>query len=399
MRLAFLLGSGTSHCAGIPNVAEISEQVRSGTGVFLGTEQLFHVDHANPNFELLRSRAEPVIEFVRALDDLCRDYYDTFEPGRTVDYEELAFLAGQIQRTVDLSQENPALLPLIRDIANTRFEGDHRAVGRLTQQARDYIRDITRAMLDSPPTRTDHLAAITDACTELREVDLFTLNHDLVLEAALRDAGVLFSDGFEREYGDLRVWSDRFSSPTRLFKLHGSIDWWGYRLPDDDWRSYITARVMSGDPYHAQGPNATLLEIPHDMRPVFLAGTFDKIFGCEGWIFPDQHHRFQAALRASNRLVVIGYGFRDQAINSRLIGWLGRSRDNRIVVAHGKPERLPAFARTAIKTHWKRWVTEGRVRIIPSWIADTTWADIAAKLDDESAPASIRGSRRQESSK
>jgi hypothetical protein len=388
MRIAFLLGSGTSRCAGMPDVAEISEQVRSGTGVFLGTEQLFHLDPANPNFELLRPRAEPVIRFMRTLDDVCRDYYDTFEPGRTVDYEELAFLAGQIQRAVDLSEENPALLPLIRDIADARFEGNLHVVGGLAQQGRDYIRDITRSMLDHQPSRTDHLAAITDACRNVEEVDLFTLNHDLVLEAALQDAGVVFSDGFEHQYGDLRIWSGSFSSPTRLFKLHGSIDWWGYRLPDNYWRGYITARVTNGDPNHAYGPNATLLDTPHDIRPVFLAGTFDKIFGYEGWIFPDQHHRFQAALRASNRLVVTGYGFRDQAINSRLIDWLGRSHDNRIVVAHGEPEQLPALARIAIKNHWGRWVTEGRIRIVPSWIADTTWADIAAELNDEATPAS-----------
>lgn len=244
-------------------------------------------------------------------------------------------------------------------------------------------------MLDRPPTRTNHLAAITDACQEVKEVDLFTLNHDLVLEAALEEAGVVFSDGFEREYCDLRVWSDSFSSSTGLFKLHGSIDWWGYCLPDDGWRGHITARVMNGDPYHARGPNATLLEIPHDMRPVFLAGTFDKIFGYEGWIFPDQHHRFQAALRAANRLVVIGYGFRDQAINRRLIGWLSRSHDNRIVVVHGKPEQLPASARMAIKNHWERWVTEGRIRVVPLWVAGTTWADIAAELAADGALSSV----------
>lgn len=388
MRLLFLLGSGTSLDSGMPDVAAISERVRSGEGVFLGEEQRFHLNPGDPNFERLRARAEPAIAFVGTLDHLAREYYDTVGPGRTVDYEELAFLAGQIQRGVDLSQENAALLPLISEIADRSLGGDPHAVGRLAQQARDYIRDITCAMLGRSPARTDHLAAITDACRAVQDVDLFTLNHDLVLEAALRRVGVAFSDGFEREYGDLRVWTDRFNSPTRLFKLHGSINWWGYRLPDEEWRGYITARVINGDPYHACGPNATLLEIPHGMRPVFLAGTFDKIFGYEGWIFPDQHHRFQAALRTSNRLVVIGYGFGDQAINSRLIGWLTRSNDNRIVVAHGKPEQLLAEARMAIKNHWGQWLTEGRVRMVPSWIADTTWADIAAELADDGAPSS-----------
>jgi hypothetical protein len=47
----------------------------------------------------------------------------------------------------------------------------------------------------------------------------------------------------------------------------------------------------------------------------------------------EQHLHFQEALRDSRRLVAIGYGFRDQAINSRLVHWINRSDGNRMVVA------------------------------------------------------------------
>ena len=291
-----------------------------------------------------------------------------------------AFLVGQLHRAVDLSQENPGLHQLIRDLADSETGGNLRAVGDLAEQAWNYIRDVTRTMLDQPPTRTDHLAVITDACRQVESVDLFTLNHDLMLEAALRDAEVSCSDGFERAYGDLLIWNDTFSKSTRLFKLHGSISWWGYGIPDERWRGYVTARVTNGAAFHARGPDGQMLQIPHDLRPIFLAGTFDKLFGYEGWIFPDQHYRFQEALRASNRLVVIGYGFRDQAINSRLIGWLGRAEENRMIVVHGNPDEVPTRARMAIENHWGRWVADGRVRVVPSWVAETSWEAVAAEL-------------------
>ena len=324
---------------------------------------------------------EPVLRFLHAVDQRAEGHYQAFDPpGRDVDYEELAFLVGQLHRAVDLSQENPALHQLIRELAESETGGDLYAVGDLAEQAWNYIRDVTRTMLDRTPTRTDHLAVITDACHQVESVDLFTLNHDLMLEAALRDAGVPFSDGFERLYGDLLVWNDTFSRSTRLFKLHGSISWWGYGLPDEGWRGYVTARATNGDPFHVRGPDGQMLQIPHDLRPIFLAGTFDKLFGYEGWVFPDQHYRFQETLRASNRLVVIGYGFRDQAINSRLIGWLNRTEENRMIVVHGNPDEIPTLARMAIENHWGRWVGDGRVRLVRSWVADTSWDAVAAEL-------------------
>lgn len=381
MGVVFLLGSGISRDADLPGVPEISQQVLSGEGVFLGNDALFHLDASSPNFEQLRLGAEPAIMFVKRLDEIAGAYYAKLQgPGRVVDYEELAFLAGELDRAMSLTQENPGLLAFAREVADSVENGIF-GVRNAAMQAHNYIRDVTLAMLDCPPTRTDHLRVVFEACEELPEVDLFTLNHDVVLEAGLVEAQIDFSDGFEREYGDLRIWNDRFTRGTvRLLKLHGSISWWGYRIPSEHWRGWVTARVTNGDAFHARGPDRQLLEVPHDLRPVFLAGTFDKIFGYEMWIYPDQHYRFSESLRVSNRLVVIGYGFRDQAINSRLIAWLSRSDDNRIIIAHGEPDEIPRLARTAIQNHWQRWLNEDRVRIAPSWVAGTEWAEIAALL-------------------
>lgn len=297
-RLLFLLGSGISVDARMPDVAQISAQVRSGEGVFFGSDLCFHLDPENPSFDRLRPPVEPTIRFVRDLDRLAHDFYAALDPERSVDYEELAFLAGQIERAVNLSQENPALLPLIQSMAASSAGGDLRRVGTLAEQARNYISDVTEALLRRPPTRTDHLACVLDACREIKDVDLFTLNHDVVLEVALKRATpeIPLSDGFGREHGVLRIWNDEFTPGTvRLFKLHGSISWWTYRIAGGE---HVTARVTNGDPLHARGPKGERIEIPlNDMRPLFLTGTFDKIFGYENWIFPDQHYRFHEALR------------------------------------------------------------------------------------------------------
>jgi len=382
VRLLFLIGSGASLDAELPSVGTITHHVRSGAGVFLGDDARFYLDPENPNFGRLRPEAEPVIAFVGRLAERASAYYDSvFGPGHEIDYEELAFLSAQVERALSQTQENPAVFDFARELAES-VDGGLPAVHGIALNAYNYIRDVTRVLLDRPLPRTDHLLAIVDACRASDQVELFTLNHDLVLETALERAGVAFSDGFERVYGDLRVWSDSFNNGNvRLLKLHGSLSWWGFWLPGEDWRGPVTARVTNGDALHARGEDGRMLGVPHDLRPLFLVGTFDKIFGYETWIFPDQHFRFQESLRSADRLVVVGYGFRDQAINSRLIGWMSRSQDNRMIVVHGDPEQIPERARTAIgHRHWANWLSEGRLRIVRSWIADTSWNDVASEL-------------------
>jgi hypothetical protein len=92
-------------------------------------------------------------------------------------------------------------------------------------------------------------------------------------------------------------------------------------------------------------------------------------------IFADQHFHFHDSLRTADRVAVIGYGFADKGINTRLIGWLLDSRDRRLVVVHGDEDKL---VEGAIKHKWQGWPKEGRLRVVPRWVADVGWEDIAA---------------------
>lgn len=51
-----------------------------------------------------------------------------------------------------------------------------------------------------------------------------------------------------------------------------------------------------------------------------------------------------------------------------------------MVVAHGKPETIAESGRQAIKNQWDTWRSTGRVHVVPRWVADTSWRDIAAEL-------------------
>jgi hypothetical protein len=99
--------------------------------------------------------------------------------------------------------------------------------------------------------------------------------------------------------------------------------------------------------------------------PEILVGTFNKILGYSGSIYADQRARFHEALRGAEHLLVIGYGFRDKAINSRIVAWAERPGERRMVVVHPSPSALGDQARGAIRSKWKRWQVLGLLEFIP----------------------------------
>jgi hypothetical protein len=90
------------------------------------------------------------------------------------------------------------------------------------------------------------MPCLIDACrdTSIDKIDVFTLNHDTLIEQELRDATVDFTDGFELKTDTCDYWDvDAFTHPKhriRLGKLHGSVDW---HLYEPNSRNRTTQRV------------------------------------------------------------------------------------------------------------------------------------------------------------
>lgn len=383
MRVVFLLGSGICVDAGMPSIKDISEQVFSGAGVVRHSDATYYIaGEGAANYAYYRAAAEPAIAFAHRLRDLVDGYFADYIGERTANYEDVANLAKQVGDAISGEYENPALLPLLRELRED--VPDPSELMDLATQTRDYIRDVVWRMLNRHVERVDHLQAVIDGCRALGETDLFELNHDRVVEKAVAEAGIDVSDGFTRSVGDVFFWADEFARLIRHFKLHGSITWFHRTLPEEPWRGWVVARSTTDDPYHERGAAGELLDFPADGRPVLLAGTFDKPLAYDSTVYADQHYRFHESLRRTRTVVVFGYGFRDKAINARLIGWLNGAPDRRLIVGHGDVESLVGGARFAIGGKWNRWIRDGRLRVIEKWVADTSWDDVIDLL-----PASV----------
>jgi hypothetical protein len=380
----------------MPSVETITERVLSGENVLRRGSDFLLVMSRDPPKPTLTPDVQPVVGFINELQQLCDEYFASQDKDRITDYEDIAYVAGQIVDGLVSEYENPALLPLNRQFGEEAGRTSDDLAG-LAAATGDYIHDLVRQMLDRPPTTLNALAPIVESFHDaaLEQLDLFTLNHDVVAETALREAGVAFSDGFERRYGTLHVWSDSYSVPNRrFFKLHGSIDWYRYLLPaGGQWRGQASARSEAGeDPFHARGPENEPLEYPADGRPTFLAGTFNKILSYPTGIYADQHSRFHEALTTSDTMLIIGYGFRDKAINARIVAWTGRPGRKRLVVVHRDPFALGSRARGAIRGKWDVWQDQGLLDFIPQHLGGAlSWSEITEKLEGTAPPWPRRG--------
>jgi SIR2-like domain len=270
-------------------------------------------------------------------------------------------------------------MPLIERLVRCpNIQGDRERLREVCHLTLLYIADTVRHMLTRKPTGFAHLGAILEICRRASGVGLATLNHDLVLEEALREAEIGYSDGFEQSDEDVRLWVDAWNAPVRLLKLHGSLDWWGYKLANAPWRGWVTTRFHGVDPWNPARPG--VLRDPYDFRPLILTGTYDKILAYETWIFPDQHLRFHGSLRQTKRVIVIGYSFGDKAINSRLIGWLARARDHKLIVCHPSPDELFVQARSAIQSKRETWEEGSQLTVVTAPVATLGYNTIAEHL-------------------
>ncbi len=274
----------------------------------------------------------------------------------------------------------------------------------------DYIRQVVALLLRQEPSETSYLQFFADACQDplVSEVNLFTLNHDTLLEDFLKTNRVKVINGLrEASNGDgSHRWDPSvFDAPNaerrvNLFKLHGSVNWYRWRPISQQKALYENAdrdgRFVGT--YKAQDPNDWLYEhVLESEGPRLLAGTFNKIFDYNSEVFLELHHRFHRGLRNCQTLVVCGYGYGDKGVNTRIAEWRHRpSEPKLLIIDPAEPSKIVQKARGAIQREIAALdpqtaidsLPSGRVIHWPSGLEDLestggrtiTWEKIRAEL-------------------
>jgi hypothetical protein len=191
--------------------------------------------------------------------------------------------------------------------------------------------------------------------------------------------GLDYEDGFGDRRGDVRAfsfWPEQNRKKVRLFKLHGSINWYFYNFPG--W-AYQCA-IPDTDPSHSRDQNGRLL-IPAEPKAAFLSGTVVKELRYGTGLFGEIFSQFRRHLGRHKHLVLCGYGFGDTGINNRIHQWLCDSLDgsNKLIVLHEGSEQ--DFFED--KPLWMQELkSERRLALVDKWLENCKVADIEQYFDD-----------------
>jgi len=390
-KIAFLLGAGISIPAGLPSTSEITSRILSGDGVIHHSDGTYYFAKNNlagaHTLDIYVRRTALLLN--RLLLEINKFYLFEIFP-HTANYEDLYYIANQIHESEVGEFENPIIGAFLDNLSAdiTRIGNQY---SRQTQESWDllqlfnetenYIRDVVWRMLQRDVTQTDYLKNICDSCLddEIEFVDIFSLNHDTLLESYFKKTGITYNEGFGKPIQEVSYWHpsilEKGDIKVRLLKLHGSISWFMFPPNDHSFGSSAVGIPSDWDIWHTENP-AGKRQYPKGGRPVFLAGTFNKMLQYTKEIFADLHCLFRRSLRNIDRLIICGYGFGDKGINSQIVEWMSQSMNNQLTIIHQEPKRLKRNARGVIKRNWEDWSNQGRLSCVEANIENTTWQEI-----------------------
>jgi SIR2-like domain len=231
------------------------------------------------------------------------------DPDQPVNIEQIAAAALRLRHRA----EDP-LAPYVGswDEKIAEFEiGKEAALERFSDvifaRLKDWLATPTRE-------RIDYINRLGDLHRDDTCVAIFTLNYDLLVETAFANANRQLVNGFADGQWDARLFDA--VDVTRLYKLHGSLDW-----VDDEMHGICSLA-------YDRHPRAEDFEA--NATPLLIFGTDSKLTGKDPFL--TLVHAFSKQLRTTSVLVVIGYSFSDTYINEIIAQ---RMRDNlplRIIV-------------------------------------------------------------------
>jgi hypothetical protein len=365
-QISFLFGSGISKPAAFPMTSDITSKILSGEDIVYKWTN-YCIEPMNTN-SFYKERVNRAVRFVNAIKDEFKDHYSF--SGREMNYEDIFNLLDSIHSEEWGTFENPIISKNYTDQFQKEYPalfeswcslpGEIDSMIEVTSYAQDYIADIVEAMLDKPPMDYKHLEFlnILNEEPDYERINIFTLNHDLLLESYLSQEKLPFSDGFDVN----KKWVGIYNRKFRLLKLHGSIGWY-YHAGNDDYEDFISKAYYRDN-----------------LRPMLLIGSLNKLVAYNRGLYFKLHVLFYQYLKNSKYLIISGYGFSDQGINSRIIDWLFSSRENRIILIHKDINYVKKSARNYIKWNIDRYVEMGIMKVIPKFIQDTSWDEIKEYL-------------------
>lgn len=344
-KVAYLLGSGLSIPFGLPSVSELTERIlTSDQFASLHTDQCYHVGLPTRLYQSGEISAKIAVDFLRHVQGIL-SHEATLNRIPEPNYEDIADFIKQYHLSLSDEYENPALSrTFLKEIRYFAFNNQV-SVKRLLEYSIILIDCMLQYFLhhnhDVVLSKSELLMNVIPDFLIDGQLDVFTLNHDLLMEEYLDTKGIAYADGFYPNndmlnYFDFhKFWQSEES--VRLVKLHGSID------------RYIhnQSMIKVSDPRYINDPSSN--GFSDNFVPSVLSGKIVKMLDYSKPIHADLYGYFRVKLATEiSKLIVVGYGFGDKGINNALSSWFGLNPTNRMIVVTLDEDALISNARFAM---------------------------------------------------
>ncbi len=204
------------------------------------------------------------------------------------------------------------ILTRIRSLADVVGSGSFEGMSKtdlvaLDTAICDEISKVMKVRLPAKGTPYHQLASWIGSIPRAHPVEVFTTNYDLLMEQALEECGVPYFDGFsgsDRTFFDVSSMEQHEKLPSRwarLWKIHGSVNWWMSKENE-------VQRRATGDADSCLMVHPTHLKYDQSRMMPYLA-------------MLDRLRAFLA--RGQAVLVTCGYSFADWHINQAILQGLG----------------------------------------------------------------------------
>ncbi|MGH7901017.1 MAG: hypothetical protein ACRENZ_04705, partial [Thermodesulfobacteriota bacterium] len=209
-KIVFLFGSGASIPAGMPKTQDITERILSGEGIY------YQYNHFSSQLrrwaapileEVQRSDVQRIIKFLEKLKVEVDSYYQKRIFKQDTNYEDLYYVANQISASIYGNHDNPVvqsfidrISPDIKQILVKPIGGYEWRLEELSHKAQEYIKFVIFYLLNKEPACLNHLSLLKDYYfdSDNCKLEIFTLNHDTVIEQFFNKNQIDYVDGFSK---------------------------------------------------------------------------------------------------------------------------------------------------------------------------------------------------------
>lgn len=217
------------------------------------------------------------------------------------------------------------------------FAFDHKQFQKVSSILNYLIGDILNTIPKSDKEIIEIYQKFVDYIKQFEIVDIFTLNHDLLLEKVLELNGLTYSKGFNTEnspiaHNNLSVpfFNNIFNENIRVHKLHGSLDFYQFRHYEDSegmflqptgkYDYYMTTNYLTKHNSVRINPETkeVIQDYNCDIVPKFITGTKKMEIIKYDILYKQLFQNFVEAIEKSDNLLISGYSFSDEHLNSKI---------------------------------------------------------------------------------